>query len=142
MITLPTTNIDLNILPLICIYEINDIMFLIKSLKFPTDNFDIRDHVTFIRNSTRSGTHHKLAHPRVTSAIQGHFYFNRIVQLYNCLPVIDISLPINTIKRRLISYFWTYFRNNFNPDRACLFLILCPCHRCSREPIATNFNEL
>jgi len=92
-----------------CIYEINDIMFLIKSLKYPTDNFDIRDHVTFIRISTRSGTHHKLAHPRVASAIQGHFYFNRIVRLYNHLPAIDISLLINTIKRRYISYFWTYF---------------------------------
>ena len=90
-------------------WPLNDIMFLIESLKFPTDNFDIRDHVTFIRNSTRSGTHHKLAHPRVTSATQGHFYFNRIVRLYNHLPVIDISLPINTIKRRLISYFWAYF---------------------------------
>ena len=90
-------------------WPLNDIMFLIESLKFPTDNFDIRDHVTFIRNSTRSGTHHKLAHPKVTSAIQSHFHFNRIVRLYNHLPVIDISLPINTIKRRLISYFWAYF---------------------------------
>ena len=49
--------------------------------------------------------HHKLAHCRVTSAIQSHF--NRIARLCNHLPVIDISLPINTIKRRLISYFWT-----------------------------------
>ena len=29
-------------LPLMYIYELNDIMFLVKSLKSPTDNFDIK----------------------------------------------------------------------------------------------------
>ena len=64
---------QLNLLPLMYIYEINDLMFLIKSLKSPSDNFEIRDHITFTSNSTRSGTHHKLTHPRTTSAVQRHF---------------------------------------------------------------------
>ena len=87
------------------IYEINDLMFVIESWQSPMDNFEIRDHITFIRNSTRSGTHHKLAHPRTTSIIQRLFYFNRIVRLYNHLTVIDISLPINTIKHCFIRHF-------------------------------------
>ena len=133
---------QLNLLPLMYIYEINDLMFLIKSLKSPSDNFEIRDHITFTSNSTRSGTHHKLTHPRTTSAVQRHFYFNRITRLYNYLPAINISLPTNIIKCQLIQHLWTHFYNNFNSDRSCTFHLLCPCHRCSSVPISVNFNEL
>ena len=35
------------------IYELNDIMFLVKSLKSPTDNFDIKNYITFASNSTQ-----------------------------------------------------------------------------------------
>ena len=64
----PTYKSRLSLLPLMHIYEINDLMLLIKSSKSPSDNFQVRDHVTFTRNSTRSGTHHKLVHLRSTSA--------------------------------------------------------------------------
>ena len=96
---------------------------IIKSLKSPSDNFDIRDHISFTSKSTRSGTHHKLIHPRTTSAAQRHFYFNRIVRLYNYLLAINISLPTNDIKCQLIQHLWTHFSNNFNSDRACTFHI-------------------
>ena len=42
---------QLHILPLMYVYELNDLMFLVKSLKFPNDNFDITDHITFASNS-------------------------------------------------------------------------------------------
>jgi len=124
------------------IFELHDLLFLIKLLKSSSDYFNIRDHITFTSNSTRSGSYRKLIHTRTTSAAQHHFYFNRIVRLYNYLPVIDISLPTNTIKCRLTHYFWTHFSNKFDSDRACTFRILCPCFRCSSEPTSTNFNEM
>jgi len=34
-------------------------MFLVKSLKFPNDNFDITNHITFASNSTRSASFRK-----------------------------------------------------------------------------------
>ena len=46
---------QLHMLPLMYIYELNDIKFLVKSLKSPTDNFDIKNYITFASNSTRSG---------------------------------------------------------------------------------------
>jgi len=70
-------------LNLMYIFELHDLMFLIKSLKSSSDYFNIRDHITFTSNSTRSGSYHKLIHTRTTSAAQRHFYFNRIVRLYN-----------------------------------------------------------
>ena len=90
---------QLHMLPLMYIYELNDIMFLVKSLKSPTDNFDIKNYITFASNSTRSGAYKKLAHPMISNATQHHFYFNRIIRLHNYLPVINLSLPINIIKK-------------------------------------------
>ena len=72
---------QLNLVPLMYIYELNDLMFLVKSLKTQTDNFDIKNFITFNTNSTRSGSHLKLCHPRIVSTAHHHFYFNRIVRL-------------------------------------------------------------
>ena len=69
-----------NLLPLMYIYELNDLMFLIKSLNTPTENFDIKDFISFNTSSTRSGSHLKLCHPRALSTNHHHFYFNRIVR--------------------------------------------------------------
>ena len=133
---------QLHLLPLMYHYKLQDILFLIKSLKSPTDNFNIYNYITFARGNTRSGINQKLNHPRTSSVTQHHFYFNRIARLYNYLPVIDLSLSTNTIKYRLTNYLWSHFTNNFNPERACTFHLLCPCHRCSRAPLSTNFNKL
>ena len=92
---------QLNLLPLMYNFELQDLLFLIKSLKLPTENFNIYDYITFARGSTRSGLNQKLVHSRSQTAIQHHFYFNRIVRLYNSFPIIDLSLPTITIKRRI-----------------------------------------
>ena len=128
-------------LPLMYIYELNDIMFLVKSLKSPTDNFDIKNYITFASNSTRSGAYKKLVHPTISNATQHHFYFNRIIRLHNYLPVISLSLPINIIKKQIIEHLWSQFSFNFKSERPCTFHILCPCHHCSNQPIYSNFNQ-
>ena len=46
--------IALKILPLMMQLELYDVMFFIRSLKGPTDAFNIYDHVTFHTGSTRS----------------------------------------------------------------------------------------
>jgi len=64
---------QLQMLPLMYVYELNDMMFLIKSLKYPTANFNIRQHISFTSSNTRSGDHLKLVHSRTTSALHHHF---------------------------------------------------------------------
>ena len=59
-----TRLIQLGLLSLVYIYEIADILFFIKSLKTPTDKFNMLTYVNFNTDSTRSsGTklHHKTA---------------------------------------------------------------------------------
>ena len=120
------------------IFELQDLMFLIEYLKSPTDSFNINNHIIFASGTTKSGTYQKLVHSRTSTTIQRHFYINRIIRLYNHLPVIDLSLSIHTIKNHITNYFWTHFTDNFNSERACTYHFLCPWYRCSKEPITTN----
>ena len=133
---------QLHILSLMYVYELNDLMFLLKSLKFPNDNFDIKNYTTFASNSTRSASLRKLVHSNTSNTTQHHFYFNRISRLYNYLSVINLSLSTNIIKRQISDYLWTQFSINFDSERPCIFHILCPCHRCSSLPVSSNFNQL
>ena len=121
------------------IYALNGLMFFIKSLKSPTDNFNINHHITFASSTMRSGTHQKFNAPKQLNAI---FYFNRIARLYNCLPVLDLSLSTNTIKHHITSYFWTHFTDKFNSERVCVyhFLFLAIVAGKQSPPTSTNCN--
>ena len=44
----------LNLLPLMYIYDLNDIMFFINSVKSPSDKFNILDYIEFTFGTTRS----------------------------------------------------------------------------------------
>ena len=85
--------------------ELSDILFLVKSLKFPTPAFNIYNYVTFNTSTTRCRTFNKLIHNFTPTSHAHHFYFNRIVRLWNSLPYIDLSLTINTIKSNLHDFF-------------------------------------
>ena len=66
---------QLGMLPLMYIYKISDILFFIKSLKTPTDKFNILNYVNFNTGSTRSSgikLHHKTAH---TNAAMNSYCF-------------------------------------------------------------------
>ena len=132
----------LHLLPLMYTYELNDLIFFVKSLKAPMDHFDIRRHIQFARNPTRSVTSSKLVHIKALQSSHHHFYFNRIVRLWNHLPEIDTSLSIHTIKNQIIAYLWNQFTTSFNSDSLCSYHVICPCYRCSRQPVSVNFYRL
>ena len=52
--------LPLNLLPLMYWLELQDMMFLIKLLKEPADNFNILDYISFSTTSTRSDSTRKL----------------------------------------------------------------------------------
>ena len=97
-----------------------------KSLKAPTDHFDIRRHIQFARNPTRSGTSSKLVHVKALQSSHHHFYFNRIVRLWNHLPEINTSLSIYTIKNQITAYLWNQFITSFNSDFLCSYHVSAP----------------
>lgn len=136
-----TRLLSLNILPLMMLYELNDIMFFIKNVKEPSDSFDILKYVTFNSSTTRSSKH-KLAHSRSCCNSQRHFYFTRLIRLWNTLPIIDLNLSLDTLRHHIKSYMWSVFCSQFQSLNPCSFHLVCPCSRCMYTPRSPNFNNL
>ena len=82
------------------------------------------------QTSTRSSTTHKLVHNYTRTSTHRHFYFNRIIRLWNNLPPIDLSKSVQCIKSHLYSHLWNNFLCNFDPNDTCSFHYLCPCSSC------------
>ena len=119
----------MRLLSLMYIFEISHILFFIKNLKNPTNNFNINTYISFSVGNTRSyGV--KLSYNASSTNKEYHFYFNRISCLWNSLPIIDLNLPINIIKSKIKSYFWQHCITNFDPDNIHKLHYLCPCGSC------------
>ena len=135
MITEPyTTNykdrlISLQMLPLMITYEINDILFFLKSLSTPSTAFDIRQFITFSTNPYRNSN---LLHVACSNNTSRHFYFSRLPRLWNSLPIKSDLLKNSTDKAKIIlnRFFINYFVNNFDPSVTCSFHFCCPCYNC------------
>jgi len=81
-------------LPLMYVYtRLPTLCFFVKSLKFPNNSFDILNFVSFSINHTRSSGS-KLYHKLSPTNLISNTYFHRLPRLWNSLPVIDTSLPI------------------------------------------------
>ena len=121
---------SLDLLPLMYWLEIQDILFLIKNLQNPGDNFNIYNHISFASSKTRSGTTNKLKYNYRRTTATRHYYFNRVVRLWNSLPPFNLSQPYVSIKCQIYTYFRNHFIVNFDPDNPCSFHYLCPCSSC------------
>ena len=123
---------NLAILPLMYFYELQDLLFLMKCLLDPDDGMNIRSFVSF-SSSSRSSRSGKLSYNLCHTSIYRHFYFNRIVRLWNAIPkgIIDLSLPYIVIKKSLITFFWEHFTSHFHSDNPCSYHIVCPCPSCN-----------
>lgn len=131
--------LQLEILPLMYWYELQDILFLVKNLHSP-DTMDIFKFVSFVKSPTRYGSHSKLRRSSTRTTTTKHFYFNRVVNLWNSLPCIDISLSYACIKHFLFEHFWYHFKHNFNSTNPCTFHYLCPCSSCTVSNSCTYVN--
>ena len=129
----------LELLPLMYQLELNDILFCVNSLQCPSVSFDIRNFITFSDSNTRSSSKAKMVHLRSCNNKNRHYYFNRLPRLWNFLPSVDLSLPLNTIKKHLLSHLKDHFIASFNPSNICTYHYLCPCSKCSHSPTTPCF---
>ena len=132
---------QLHLLPLMYTYELNDLLFFIKSLKSPSPHFDINQYIQFSNHSTRATSAHKLTHSS-SFTLHQHSFFSKIIRLWNSVPVIDLSLPTDLIKKHLTIFFWEKFSVNFTLDYPCSFHLVCPCHRCTKLPVTMCLHSL
>ena len=80
---------QLQLLPLMYIFEISDILFFIKNFKNPTNNFDINTYISFSVGNTRfNGV--KLRHNASSTNKEHHFYIS--TELITCKIVSSYDL--------------------------------------------------
>ena len=131
----------LHLLPLMYIFELSDMLFFVNSLKNPTSSFNINFYVSISQSITRSRSA-KLNHNISFTNKECHFYFNRICLLWNSLPIIDTSLLVETIKRRIKHYLWNHFTVDFSSANPHKLHNLFPCGSCINDHPAMNFDHL
>ena len=71
--------------------DLSGILFFIKSIKLPSDNFNVLHFVSFSSSNTRSSSHNKLNHNYSRSNKIRNSYFVRLLRLWNSLPPIDLN---------------------------------------------------
>ena len=122
--------VTLGMLPLSMWLELQDVLFAVKSMKDPSDNFNIFDHIRVLNSITRSTSRNHLAHNFCRTTTARHFYFNRVVRIWNKLPEINLEASVITTKTMLISFFWSQFLAKFDLNNVCSFHLCCPCSQC------------
>ena len=118
--------INLNLLPLTMWFELQDIMFLMKAIKFPSENFKIKDFITFSSSNTRASAHNKLQrNPLCKSRKAKQFYFNRISRLQSTLRPPEVC--IIHLKREFIWGLWRLiiFIPRQWPPKTSSFILHC-----------------
>ena len=127
--------IKLKLLPLMYLFELQDILFAIKSLKTPTNQFNITSYISFNSAITRSGSSNKLTCLHHLNNQSRHTYFHRLPGLWNAIPIINLNQSFEVIKSKLKRYFWYHFITNFDDNNHCTLHFQCPCSARCRPPL-------
>ena len=125
--------LNLMLLPLMYIFELQDILLAIKSLKSPTNQFNINKFINFNSPTITSGTSNKLLIPQHLNNTARHSYFYCLPSLWNAMPIIYMNLSYVTLKYTLKTFLWNRFIANFNESSNCTFHFLCPCRTCHQK---------
>ena len=111
-------------------FEYLDLTFIVKCLKDPSDHFNILFQyiIQFVSNNTcaSSACKFKCTFPR--SSIH-FFYFNRVVRIWNSLPIINLSLSSSTIKKLIKNFLDELLLTLITQ---CSRTFCCPCHLCQQ----------
>jgi len=87
------------------LFELKDILliFAVKSIITPTNQFNITNPIKFSSGNTRSGSNNKLIHPyhMHLNNISRHSYFHRLPLLWNAMSVLDLNSPFPVVKYKL-----------------------------------------
>ena len=115
-------------------FELQDIMFIVKCMQQQSD--DIRELVSFTSSKTRAGcSGHSLQIKFARNNYSRHFYFIRIVKVWNKLPsnLINLDSSLGTIKKKTSDFLVSDFLENFDRNNLCSFHMVCPCSKCHLE---------
>ena len=127
----------LQLLPLMMQFELNDIMFLVTSIRNPSTSFNILQYITFSTSFTRASVNYKLLHHAARTNKTRHFYTFIVshVRLWN-----NLNQSVASIRHKLREFYGVIL-DHFSPDNPCTFHFVCPCAKCAVLPVSYNFNH-
>ena len=127
----------------VAIFELQDLLFAIKSIKSLTNQFNINNYIKFSTIGTRSGASNKLKPPCHINNTSCHSYFHCIPYLRNYMPTFDLNKLFCMLKTKLKQYLWEHFKSNFDINNNCTFHHSCPCSKCHLSwPSSSNLDCL
>ena len=68
----------LKLLPLMYLFELQDILFTVESLKYPTKGFNILHYISFSSSYAQSSSSHKLKHLSYANNSTRHLFFHKL----------------------------------------------------------------
>ncbi len=132
VLSYPERCASLNLLPLSFRREISDLMFLFKCMYGDYD-LNLLNYVTFVSTETslRSANNGRvLTIPRVRTETFMSSYFNRVVFMWNNLPLhIRNCVNINSFKRAITQYYGAKLVA-FDVNNVCTWSSVCRCSMC------------
>ena len=86
-------------------------MLLIKLMLDLPRGFRLEEYINKISSSIRGSSLNKIKLSRLLTHrlnVTRHFFFNRVIRIWNSLPYIDTQLPNLSIRRHILGIFWKY----------------------------------
>ena len=116
------------------------VLFFIKNLKNPTNNFNINTYISFSVGNTRScGV--KLRH----NALSTKFVIKNVISILieSVAYIIHYqSFYLSMLLKAKSNLTFGHFITNFDPDNIHKLHYLCPCGSCILQYSASNYHHL
>ena len=119
--------LSLQLLPLMMLYELNDILFFVKSFKEPNVAFNVHTYFTLSSNRTRSTSHHKLVHKLARSNVTKDSSIDSLV--CGMLSPLSTSIPLSHQLNSILSYSFGIILSAtliLTIHALCIFFVLVP----------------
>ena len=114
------------LLPRMMLYELNDILFFVKSFKEPNVAFNVHNYFTFSSNRTRS-TFHKLVHKLARSNVTKNSSIDSLI--CGMLSPLSTSIPVSHQLNSILSYSFGIILSAtliLTIHALCIFFVLVP----------------
>ena len=107
-------------------------------IKDPPDNIPISNFIVFLDSSTHSSSQAKIQStlPPPKSTSSNHFYFNRIVRIWNSLSYIDLDSPFLSIESKSIIYLSLLTRKFVLPSIKFVCVLTIDSHEPRKVPFS------
>ena len=100
---------QLNLLPLIYPFELNEIVVTLKSLKYPSPSSNITDYITFADGNTRSSSSGKMIHVGNNNNASRHFSSIEYLACGMPYPLLTYLYLLKLTRQEYISFYGHIF---------------------------------